>query len=76
MENTILLAAVYIDPMNRVLLNEEQHAKAKEALCDVAIRMKGILLVNQDDQDEEDNPHSSPSTDKEDFQNMQIEWNV
>jgi hypothetical protein len=36
LENKILLAAVYIDPMNRILLSEDQIAKAEETLCDVA----------------------------------------
>ena len=43
LENEILLAAVYIDPMNRILLSEDQIAKAKETLCDVAVWIKGLL---------------------------------
>lgn len=51
LENTILLAAVYIDPMNRVLLNGDQITKGKEALCDLAIHME--KLINPEVQDEE-----------------------
>ena len=43
LENEILLAAVYIDPMNRILLSEDQIAKAKATLCDVAVRIKRLL---------------------------------
>ena len=35
LENTILLSAIYVDPMNKVLLNEEQNAKSKEALYEL-----------------------------------------
>jgi hypothetical protein len=36
LENTILLSAIiYVDPMKKVLLNEEQNAKSKEALYEL-----------------------------------------
>lgn len=38
-----MLVAVYIDPVNRILLNEGQIAITKEALCDVAVRINGLL---------------------------------
>lgn len=42
LENEILLAAIYVDPMSRLLLNSEQTATGKKALYDVAVRMKGL----------------------------------
>lgn len=47
MDNDILLAGIYVDPMYRVILNEDQKSKAKAALCDVAIRMKGLALQEE-----------------------------
>lgn len=45
--NTILLAAVYIDPMNRVLLNDDQIAKGKRTLYEIAIRMRGLASESE-----------------------------
>ncbi|KAM5125247.1 LOW QUALITY PROTEIN: uncharacterized protein ACMZJ9_022334 [Mantella aurantiaca] len=42
LENELLLAAIYVDPMSRLLLNSEQTATGKKALYDVAVRMKGL----------------------------------
>lgn len=47
MDNDILLAGIYVDPMYCVILNEDQKSKAKAALCDVAIRMKGLALQEE-----------------------------
>ncbi|KAM4701935.1 LOW QUALITY PROTEIN: uncharacterized protein O3C94_002843 [Discoglossus pictus] len=41
LENELLLAAIYVDPMSP-LLNSEQTATGKKALCNVAVRMKGL----------------------------------
>lgn len=48
MDNDILLAGVYIDPMYRVTLTEEQKTRAKAALCDLANRMKGTTSFHED----------------------------
>jgi hypothetical protein len=61
LENKILLATVYIDPMNQILLSEDQIAKAKEALCDVAVRMKGLLCEKSEDSEPKDEDVSSKS---------------
>lgn len=42
LNNKILLAGVYVDPMNRVLLSETQKDEAKLALCDLAVRILGL----------------------------------
>ncbi|XP_076816197.1 uncharacterized protein LOC143462062 [Clavelina lepadiformis] len=38
--NDVLLAAVYVDPMYRVILNDEQHSKGKATLLEIALSMK------------------------------------
>ncbi|CAL1535207.1 unnamed protein product [Lymnaea stagnalis] len=40
LDNDILLAAIYADPMYRVTLTGEQKIRAKNALCSFAIRME------------------------------------
>lgn len=52
MDNDILLAGVYVDPMYRVILKEDQKSRAKAVLCDVAIRMKGLALQGQEEDEE------------------------
>jgi hypothetical protein len=47
--------------MNRILLSEDQIAKAKEALCDVAVRMKGLLPEKSEDSETKDEDVSSKS---------------
>ena len=47
MDNDILLAGIYVDPMYRVFLNEDQKSRAKTALCNVAIRMQGLALQEE-----------------------------
>ena len=42
-DNDILLASIFVDPKNRILLEEEQCKTAKESLCKLAIQMKGLL---------------------------------
>ncbi|KAM5158321.1 LOW QUALITY PROTEIN: uncharacterized protein ACMZJ9_009610 [Mantella aurantiaca] len=42
LENELLLAAIYVDPMSRLLLNSEQTATGKKALYELAVRMKGL----------------------------------
>jgi hypothetical protein len=65
--------------MNRILLSEDQIAKAKEALCDVAVRMKGLLPEKSEPKDEDvsSKSFSSSSNDKElDFEKYldKTEW--
>ncbi|XP_039612247.1 uncharacterized protein LOC120531155 [Polypterus senegalus] len=43
LDNEILLAAIYVDPMSRILLNSDQTATVKKALYDLAVRMRGLL---------------------------------
>ena len=44
LDNKILLAAIYVDPMYRVIRTENQLNRAKSFLCDVAIRIEGLSL--------------------------------
>ncbi|XP_023239226.1 uncharacterized protein LOC111637867 [Centruroides sculpturatus] len=44
LDNKILLAAIYVDPMNRILLNDNQIASGKEKLREIAIRLKKLPL--------------------------------
>lgn len=39
LSNTILLAGIYVDPMNRILLNETQVALARQALFDLSLKV-------------------------------------
>ncbi|CAB4067255.1 unnamed protein product [Lepeophtheirus salmonis] len=44
LNNNILLAAVYVDPLNRVCLNEIQFKKkAKSFLYNIALRISGLV---------------------------------
>ncbi|XP_073429431.1 uncharacterized protein [Dendrobates tinctorius] len=62
LQNNILLAAVYVDPMHRILLDDQQLSKGKEALFEIAVRMKG-LQNSQEEQEEFGRPAtSSPSS--------------
>ena len=47
-DNDIILAVVYIDPIYRVSLTEEQQQKAKSALCNVAICINGLQEVQEE----------------------------
>ena len=49
LNNKLLLAGVYVDPMNRVLLSEIQKQDAKSALCDLAVRIAGLNVRASDD---------------------------
>ncbi|XP_073409851.1 uncharacterized protein [Dendrobates tinctorius] len=42
LENKIFLAAVYVDPSHRILLDDQQLTKGKAALTEVAVRMSGL----------------------------------
>ena len=41
-DNDILLDVVFIDLKHRILLDEEQCKTTKQALCTLAIKMKGV----------------------------------
>ena len=40
LENDVLLAAVFVDPMYRITLTEEQQERGKKALLSIALDMK------------------------------------
>ena len=61
LNNTNLLAGVYVDPMNSVLLLKTQHDDAKSALCDLAVIILG-LNITASSQDADSN---STTTDSE-----------
>nr|XP_039273925.1 uncharacterized protein LOC120347876 [Styela clava] len=51
LDNPVLLAAIYVDPMYRVTLSEEQLNRGKAALCDIAVRMhRGSRATQFEDQ--------------------------
>ncbi|KAM9330121.1 LOW QUALITY PROTEIN: uncharacterized protein PAF06_009560 [Gastrophryne carolinensis] len=75
LENEILLAAIYVDPMSRLLLNSEQTATGKKALYDVAVRMKGLRPEIPPQEDEvllsnSGNSGSSSSNEESDFDSL------
>ena len=47
LDNSILLGAIYIDPLSRILLTTDQISQAKKALFELAIRMKGLQVSAQ-----------------------------
>ena len=62
-ENDILLAAIYVDPMYRVILTESQQNKAKSTIFNVAIRMTGLdKKIENPDQEQEDKGTASPAS--------------
>lgn len=51
LDNSLLLAAIYVDPMYRITLSEEQLNRGKAALFDIAVRMqRGPMSSNKEDQ--------------------------
>ena len=40
--NKVLLASIYIDPMHRILLNDDQLSNGRNTLLEVAYRLKGL----------------------------------
>ena len=69
LNNKILLAGVYVDPMNRVLLTEIQKNEAKSALCDLAVRILGLnRKTSFDNPDTNSITESEETCDKEDFE--------
>ncbi|XP_023224633.1 oocyte zinc finger protein XlCOF6-like [Centruroides sculpturatus] len=47
LDNNILLAGIYVYPMVRCLLTQEQENRAKNALFELAIRIKGLKIEEQ-----------------------------
>ena len=69
LNNKILLAGVYVDPMNRVLLTKIQKNEAKSALCDLAVRILGLnRKTSIDNPDTNSTTDSEETCDKEDFE--------
>ena len=58
LENKIFLAAVYVDPMHRILLDDQQLTKGKEALFEIAVRMNKL----QNCQEQEELGHTATSS--------------
>ncbi|KAG2468011.1 CENPJ protein, partial [Polypterus senegalus] len=70
LDNQILLAAIYVDPMSRIVLSSDQITNGKKALYDVAVHMKGLLLPETPPLDEAistGNSGSSSSNEELDF---------
>ena len=72
LRNSILVSAIYIDPMSRILLSEDQKEKRKDTLFKIAIHLEG--LHNQEENTDKDSctnfpcsQSSSSSRDEEDF---------
>ncbi|KAM9307836.1 uncharacterized protein PAF06_011978 [Gastrophryne carolinensis] len=65
LENNILLAAVYVDPMHRILLNDQQLKKGKESLFEIALRMNTMQNCQEQEQFGPAAASSSSSTDEE-----------
>ena len=69
LNNKILLAGVYVDPMNRVLLTEIQKNEAKSALFDLAVRILGLnRKTSFDNSDTNSTTNSEENCDEEDFE--------
>ena len=58
LENKIFLAAVYVDPMHRILLDDQQLTKGKEPLFEIAVRMNKL----QNCQEQEELGHTATSS--------------
>ena len=43
--NKVLLASIYIDPMHRILLIDDQLSNGRNTLLEVAYRLKGITQI-------------------------------
>jgi len=78
LDNNVLLAAVYVDPMYRVTLNEEERAKGKAALLQIALSLRhheerrcGANLFKEENQSSRKESFSSTSeSEDEDFEKL------
>ena len=76
LDNNVLPAAVYVDPMYRVTLNDEKRAKGKAALLQIALSLKhhekrrcGANLFEEENQSSRKESFSSTSeSEDEDFE--------
>ena len=53
---------VYVDPMHRIILIEEQQASGKAALCDIAVRIRQFLDMSSQSDNENRNGTNSIKT--------------
>ena len=78
LENNVLLAAVFVDPMYRVTLNDEERAKGKSALLQIALSLKhhkkrryGANLFEEEYQSSrKENFLSTSESEDEDFEKL------
>ena len=78
LDHNVLLAAVYVDPMYRVTLNDEERAKGKSALLQIALSLKhhkkrkcGANLFEEENQSSRKKNFSSTSdSEDEDFEKL------
>ena len=78
LDNNVLLAAVYVDPMYRVTLNNEEHAKGKSALLQIALSLRhhekkrrGANLFEEENQSSrKENFSSTSESEDEDFEKL------
>ena len=69
----MLLAAIYVDPMHRVVLNDSQLERGKKAAVDIAVCMNQIKNCGSDMSEEQHTEHSadkhaSTSSSEDDFE--------
>ena len=78
LDNNVLLAAVYVDPLYRVTLNDEERAKGKAALLQIALSLKhheerrcGANLFKEKNQSSrKENFSSTSESENEDFEKL------
>ena len=78
LDNNVLLAAVYVDPLYRVTLNDEERAKGKAALLQIALSLKhheerrcGANLFKEKNQSSrKENFSSTCESEDEDFEKL------
>lgn len=76
MDKDIFLAGVCIDPMYCVILKEDQRSIAKAALCNIAIKMKGLALQEESLGETLCDSMSTRSSDDESLESEEIEDDV
>ena len=54
----MLLAAIYVDPMHRVVLSDSQLERGKKAAVDIAVHMNQIENYENDMSEEQHTEHS------------------
>ncbi|KAM4037493.1 uncharacterized protein ACNLHF_016084 [Anomaloglossus baeobatrachus] len=71
LQNNILFAAVHVDPMHRILLDDQQLSKGKEALFEIAVRMKGLQNSQEEQEEFGRSATSSPSSSTDEEFNLE-----